>query len=164
MRSIVTFIVLAGLWALLTETRRDAWIVGVPVVLAASLVEARLASRDRWRWSVIGLLRFAPHFVRSSIGGGIDVAWRSMHPQLPIDPQMIAYPLRLPAGTARTFFMNVVNLLPGTVSADVRKNVLTVHAMDINQPIQRELATLEDAVAKLFAVHLNSLEDPGESR
>ncbi len=159
----VTFIVLAGFWALLTEARRDSWIVGGPVVLAASLVAVHLAPRDRCRWSVIGLLGFGPHFVRSSIMGGIDVAWRSMHPRLPIDPQMIEYPLRLPAGTARTFFMNVVNLLPGTVSADVGKDVLTVHVMDVNQPMQRNLATLEDAVAKLFAMRLNSPEEQEES-
>ncbi len=159
----VILIVLAGLWALLTEARRDSWIVGGPVVLAASLVAAQLAARDGWRWSVIGLLRFGPQFIRSSIAGGVDVAWRSMHPRLPIDPQMIAYPLRLPAGTARTFFMNVVNLLPGTVSADIGKDVLIVHVMDVNQPMQRELATLEDAVAKLFAVRLNPLREQGES-
>jgi len=159
----MTLIVLAGLWALLTEARGDSWIVGGPVVLAASLVARHLAPRDRWGWSVIGLLGFGPRFVRSSIVGGIDVAWRSMHPRLPIDPQMIAYPLRLPAGTARTFFMNVVNLLPGTLSADVAKDVLTVHVMDVNQPMQRELVTLEDAVAKMFAMRLNPLGQQGES-
>lgn len=159
----VTLIVLAGLWALLTEARRDSWIVGGPVVLAASLVAAHLAPRDGWQWSIIGLLRFGPHFIRSSIAGGIDVAWRSIDPRLPIDPQMVAYPLRLPAGAARTFFMNVVNLLPGTVSADIGNDVLTVHVMDVSQPIQRELSKLEDAVAKLFAVRLNPLEEQGES-
>jgi multicomponent Na+:H+ antiporter subunit E len=60
-----------------------------------------------------------------------------MHPQLPIDPQLIQYEFRLPTGTARTFFMNVVNLLPGTLSADRGNDVLTVHVMDVNQPMQR---------------------------
>ncbi|WP_231612417.1 Na+/H+ antiporter subunit E [Novipirellula galeiformis] len=163
MRFMVTLIVLAGLWASLTEASGDSWIVGGPVVLAASLFAVHLASEDRWRWSVMGLFAFGPHFVRSSIVGGIDVAWRSMHPRLPIDPQMIAYPLRLPAGTSRTFFMNVVNLLPGTVSVDVRKDVLSVHVINVNPPVQRELRTLEDAVASMFAIRLNPLGEQGES-
>jgi multicomponent Na+:H+ antiporter subunit E len=159
----VTIIVLAGLWALLTEARSDSWMVGGPVVLAAGIVAERLAPAHRWRWSVIGLLNFAPHFVLASVLGGVDVAWRSMHPRLPIDPQMLEYPLRLPPGTARTFFMNVVNLLPGTVSVDVGNEVLKVHVMDIDQPIRQQLETLEVAVAKLFAMRLTRREKLGES-
>ncbi len=161
-RFIVAVIVLSVLWTLLTEASFNSWLVGGPVVVVASLVAVRLSPRNGFRCSVFGMLAFVPHFVRSSVVGGVDIAWRSMHPRLPIDPQMIDYELRLPAGTARTFFMNVVNLLPGTVSADVGDDVLTVHVMNVNQPMQQELASLEEAVAKLFAIHLQRLEVQGE--
>lgn len=144
------------LWALLTEARTDSWLVGAPVVGAAVVAALLLSPTIGWRWSVAGLLRFAPHFVRSSLLGGIDVAWRSLHPRLPIDPQLIAYDLRLPAGAARVFFMNVVNLLPGTLSADVRGDELLVHVIDGRQPMRQQLAKLEQVVAGLFATPLET--------
>jgi len=47
-------------------------------------------------------------------------------------------------------------LLPGTLSVGVRDNVLMVHVIDCTQPIQRQLARLEQIVAALFAIRLES--------
>ena len=149
-------LVSAGLWTLITEGRADSWIVGGPVVLAAAMASVLLAHPQRCRWSAIGLLRFVPHFVRTSLHGGIDVAWRSLHPRLPIHPELVEYHCRLPDGTARTFFMGVVNLLPGTVSADFRVDLLLVHVIDDRQPIQDQLEKLEQAVGALFATPIET--------
>lgn len=81
-----------------------------------------------------------------------------MHPRLPIDPQLIDYNLRLPDGASRVLFMNVVNLLPGTVSADVCNHVLIVHVIDGRQPMHQQLAKLECVVAGLFAIRLEASE------
>ena len=154
--------VFACLWALITEARADSWIVGGPVVVAAAAA-ACLARDRRWRWSVIGFLRFVPHFARSSLHGGIDVAWRSLHPQLPIHPRLIEYQSRLPDGTARVFFMNIINVLPGTLSADIRDDVLTIHVLDDRQAIQHQLEKLEQSVAALFATRIETIRK-GEAR
>ncbi len=151
-------IAFAFLWALMTEARLDAWLVGGPVVVAAAVAAVLLASSPGWRWSAIGFVRFAPHFARNSFLGGLDVAWRSMHPRLPIDPRLIEYNLRLPVGAARVFFMNVINLLPGTLSADTRDDVLLVHVIDGTRPMQQQLADLEFVVARLFATRLGASE------
>lgn len=156
-------IVFVCLWALMTEARADSWIVGAPVVLAAAAAAAWLARDRRWRWSVIGFLRFVPHFARSSLHGGSDVAWRSLHPRLPIHPRLIEYQSRLPDGAARVFFMNVINLLPGTLSADIRDDVLMVHVLDDRRPIQHQLEKLEQAVAALFATRIEAIRK-GEAR
>ena len=162
MRFATNLVVFACLWALITGVNPGSWIVGGPVVVAAAVTAVLLASRHGWRWSVVGFLRFAPHFVRCSFLGGLDVAWRSLHPRLPIDPQLIEYDLHLPGGAARIFFMNVVNLLPGTVSADVCGDVLMVHVLDGRQPVHRQLAKLERVVERLFAMGLERIEEQGE--
>ena len=149
-------LVYAGLWTIITEGRADSWIVGGPVVFAAAISAVLFARRQRCRWSAIGLLRFVPHFVRSSFHGGIDVAWRSLHPQLPIHPQLVEYRFQLPDGAARTFFMGVVSLLPGTVSADIRDDLLLVHVIDDRQPIQDQLEKLEQSVGALFATPIET--------
>jgi multicomponent Na+:H+ antiporter subunit E len=99
-------------------------------------------------------MRFGWHFGRASLAGGIDVAWRALHPRLPIDPQMIQYRLRLPPGTAQVFFANAVSLCPGTVSATMREGVLGIHVLDARQPARARLAELEQTVTDLFDVPL----------
>ena len=155
MKLIVSTTICAALWCLLTEARAESWIVGVPVVLAAAITGMLLAPRRGWRWSVFGFLRFLPYFARNSFIGGFDVAWRSLRSDLPIDPRMVEHRLRLPAhSTARVFFMNVVNLQPGTVSADVRNDVLKVHVIDGRQPTNQQLDSLERVVAALFSIEI----------
>ncbi len=162
MRFATNLVAFACLWMLLTEASIDSWIVGGPVVMAAVVVAMLLAPRCGWRWSVMGAFRFAPQFVRWSFLGGLDVACRSLHLRLPIDPRLIEYDLRLPEGAARVFFMNVINLLPGTVSADVRDDVLLVHVIDGSQPMLQRLAKLEQVVAGLFAMQLDTNERIGD--
>jgi multicomponent Na+:H+ antiporter subunit E len=140
------------LWWLLSRGQATSWLVGGPTVLAAAGMSVWLSPKWGWHWTVGGMVRFIWHFGRVSLSGGIDAAWRAIHPQLPIEPQMIEYHARLPAGTARVFFANAISLCPGTVSASMRGCVLTIHVLDARQPVHQQLAELERAVAILFDV------------
>jgi multicomponent Na+:H+ antiporter subunit E len=155
------FAALALVWWLLSGGRADSWIVGAPTVVAAAALSVWLAPRHGWRWTAGGMLRFAGYFVRASLLGGVDVAWRSLHPRLPIDPQLMFYRTRLPAGTARVFFVNAISLCPGTVSADLRGETLSVHVLDGRQPTRQQLGALERSVGALFGIDL--LPEPAES-
>jgi multicomponent Na+:H+ antiporter subunit E len=147
------------LWWLISEGDAASWLVGFPTVLAAAGVSVWLAPMSAWRWKLRGVVPFVWHFGRASLEGGVDVAWRAFHPRLPIDPGMLEYRTRLPAGTARTLFANVISLCPGTVSADLREDLLTIHVLDCRQPVPRKLRELELAVGRLFGVRLPD-EDP----
>ncbi|MES9944702.1 MAG: Na+/H+ antiporter subunit E [Candidatus Thiodiazotropha sp.] len=50
---------------------------------------------------------------------GLDVAWRAFHPRMPITPELIVYPLRLPPGLPRVILVNTVSLLPGTLGTEL---------------------------------------------
>jgi multicomponent Na+:H+ antiporter subunit E len=155
----------AAVWLVLTEGQIDSWTIGVPTIIAAAAVAVALRPARRWRLSLIGLARFVPFFIGSSLWAGIDVAWRSLHPRLLIAPGIVEFQLRLPNGTSRVFFMNIVNLLPGTVSVDLRGDVLLVHVIDNRRPIVEQLNRLEQVIAGLFCIPLsdsqpNSLPNP----
>jgi multicomponent Na+:H+ antiporter subunit E len=100
------------------------------------------------------MARFTWYFGRASLAGGVDVAWRAVHPRLPIDPQMMEYQSRLPPGTAQVFFANAISLCPGTVSACLRDGRLTIHVLDAQQPIRARLGELEQVVGALFGIEL----------
>lgn len=146
----------AALWWVMTRGEPASWVVGLPAVVAATLVSMTLLPTFSWRWQVRGAARFLGYFLWHACIGGLDVAWRALHPRLPLAPGMYTYTLRLPVGPAQTFLVNTVSLLPGTLSATLQENHLTLHALDTNKPILAQLRHLEEVIASLFDVRLAS--------
>ena len=150
----------AALWWALTGGGASSWLVGVPVVAAATAASHHLWPRETGWWSPGATLRFAAFFLRESVRGGVDVARRAFAPSLPLDPAMVEVRCRLPQGPAEVFLVDVLSLLPGTLSVDLRGSVLTLHVLDRATPAEAELRVLEDLIAAMFGVPLGS---PGEA-
>jgi multicomponent Na+:H+ antiporter subunit E len=144
----------ALLWWILTEGDSSSWGVGIPVIVAATIMSVTLLPYYRWRWRFLGLMRFIPFFLWQSWSGSVDVARRALSPRLPLTPRFLAYRLRLTDSSARVFFVNVVSLLPGTVSVELRDEQLIVHALDSKAAVLDELQLLEGAVAALFGADI----------
>lgn len=142
------------LWWILTGGNQLSWVVGLPVVAGATGASLVLLPSIRWSWSLIGVLRFLPFFLWQSWIGSMDVVRRALHPCLPLVPSLWNYQLRLPPGSARVFMVNLVSLLPGTLSAELQNNCLTVHGLDENLPVREGLQVLEARVADLFNLQL----------
>jgi multicomponent Na+:H+ antiporter subunit E len=144
----------ALLWWVLTEGQPDSWPLGGLFVLLATALS--LALSRPVPWSVVGFVRFVPFFLWWSLRGGIDVAWRACAPSLPIAPGILTYRLRLPPGRARVFMTGVISLLPGTLSAEIVRNDITIHILDRRASNAADLAALETKVAVLFRVRLST--------
>lgn len=141
----------AGFWLIIAGPAAGAWLIGGPAVAVATWASLRLEPHNGDRLSVVGALRFSALFLRESLLGGIDVARRTLEPQLRIQPDFIEYRCRLPAGRPRVLFLNCVNLLPGTLAANLRDERLLIHVLDIRADVRPDLERLENAVAGLFA-------------
>ena len=144
-RLTVRVLVLAALWAILSGG--EGWGFGVPVVLIATA--AIPLAMPAYRLSLAGLARFIPYFVWNSLRGGVDVAARALHPGLPIDPTILRYEMHLDSAAARVLMANTVTLLPGTLSADLKGNVLSVHVLNASGPVMDMLGALERRIADL---------------
>tara|TARA_R110001592_G_scaffold116143_1_gene317205 strand:- start:9898 stop:10452 length:555 start_codon:yes stop_codon:yes gene_type:complete len=145
-------VVFALLWWILTQGNMESWLVGTPVVMLATLVS--MALLPPFCWSLSGIVRFLPFFLWHSLRGGVDVGWRAFHPNVPINPALIDYPLCLPPGIVRVFMANIVNLLPGTLCAELNGNCLKVHALDTSKDVLLELMAVEQVVARIFSISL----------
>jgi multicomponent Na+:H+ antiporter subunit E len=139
-------------WMVLTGGSTRGWPVALATMIAATGASIVLVPAGSWRWRPLALVRFVPFFLGHSVRAGIDVALRALRPSLPIRPAVAVYAMRLPAGTARTFFAGVVSLFPGTVSLEVRGDELHVHLLDAAIPPEQSLRELERRVAELFGV------------
>jgi multicomponent Na+:H+ antiporter subunit E len=151
------------LWGILTDGNPSSWGVGVPVIVAATMVSVTLLPQYSWRWRLLGLVRFVPFFFWQSLRSGIDVARRALSLRLPLNPRLLDYPLRLSDGPARVFFANAASLLPGTVSVEIQEARLIVHALDGDASILDELRSLEEAVAALFGADMSAAAVRGGS-
>jgi multicomponent Na+:H+ antiporter subunit E len=132
----------------------DAWPLGLAAALAAAAVGALLVPGEPYPWRAVRLIPFCVYFFRRSFRGGIDVAWRALHPALPIDPAWIEFRLKLPPGQPRTLMIGLVNLLPGSLVAELLPddNLLRVHVL--TRESDPDLGGLEAQVAQLFGLQL----------
>ncbi|KPJ94041.1 MAG: hypothetical protein AMJ53_06085 [Gammaproteobacteria bacterium SG8_11] len=143
-------LLLVALWWLLSKGDSLSWLVGLPAVTLAVVVSFKLTPPRPSRWRPLAVLRFIPFFMLESLRGGWDVSLRVFHPALPINPGILQYTTRLPAGLPRMLLLNVTSLLPGTLSADLQDNQLTLHVLDRDASIAAELRRLESRIADLF--------------
>ena len=146
--ALTRLLLFALLWWLLSGGAADSWYVGGVIVLLVTLLSVTLAPPQPW--SLGGVLRFIPFFIRQSIGGGVDVARRALSPAMPLRPAIIDYRLSLSLPRSRLFMAAVISLLPGTLCADLQQQRLRVHVLDRGYDVQRELAQLEYYVAAIF--------------
>lgn len=142
------------LWLGLNGTDWSSWIVGGPAVLAAAWISMKLLPAMPWYWSLGGAIAFAGFFLRESLRGGWDVAWRALSPKPALAPAIVCFPLRLPPGTARLFFCATISLLPGTAVVSIAETSLCVHALNFSPQVEEELLELERRVAVLFDLPL----------
>ncbi len=147
---LVRAVVFGVLWWVVAEGDASFGVVPAAVVALAAAASVRfLPPRSnvlRWR----GVLRFAPYFLGRSVAGGVDVALRAWNPRLPIDPGLVRVPLMLRSENARIAFAWAVSLLPGTVSAVLGDEELTIHAIDRTLPVRERLLELERRLADVF--------------
>ncbi len=143
------------IWWLLSDGTAASWWIGGPAVLLALLVSMSLVPPVPLVWHE--LLRFVPFFLLRSLLGGADVAWRAFVPGPPLAPALIVYPLRLPPGLARVFMANTVSLLPGTLSAELGAEDLTIHVIDGCKDCLTEIQAVERGLARLFDLPLSAL-------
>ena len=159
LRRVVFF---AFLWWVLTEGDAVSWGLGIPAVLAATWISLASVSAMPWRWRLVGVLRFLPFFLWHSCKGSVDVAQRALQWSPALRPVLIRYPWHLPPGPARIFFANAANLLPGTLSAELHDERLTMHVISDNHSLMTELQALEAHVATLFGLPLSQPNGAGE--
>ena len=156
---LISTAILAGLWLLIVQGRADAWLIGLPAVALASWASIRLGGNEFPGLSPGGLLAFTTIFLRESVRGGIDVASRTLGPGLRIEPGFHRYRLHISHPAARVLLINCIGLLPGTLAADLDGDHADLHLLDTGANPDPQLLQLEQAVARLFGLPLETVDD-----
>jgi len=142
-------IALFGLWILLTSTVFDEYLFGGAApgsawqeVAAGVVVSLLLAFWARRYLPVMGLSMFSPKrwlvlslyvpvFFYACVKANLDVAYRAVHPKMPIHPGVVAIRTTLKSDVAKLMLANSITLTPGTLTVDVSGDTLFIHWINV---------------------------------
>jgi len=79
------------------------------------------------------IFHYVPTFLWEITKANIDVAYRVLHPALPINPGIVKVKTSLKSDTGLTFLANSITLTPGTLSVDIDSDngILYIHWIDV---------------------------------
>ena len=153
MKKTALFIAAFCLWFLLVWpfhpiSQRILWpdvFVGLGVALLITLVMRefsvqrfrRLINPVRYFWLVMYAFVFAYYLIKANL----DMAFRIIHPSMPIKPGIVKVKTNLQTDTAITVLANSITLTPGTLTVDVvDQNYLYVHWINVKTKNEAEAA------------------------
>jgi multicomponent Na+:H+ antiporter subunit E len=119
-------------WLMLTfEFTVPNIIVGAVASCITSVVFARffvknvykLIQPHRYFWFLVYLIVF----IWECIKANIDVAYRVLHPAMPIRPGIVKVKTTLKSDMAKMLLANSITMTPGTISVDIIDDYLYIH-------------------------------------
>ena len=112
----------------------------------------RFVNPRSWFWIFVYFFVFS----YSVIKGGIDVAYRVLHPAMPIKPGIVRVQSVLQTSTGRTALANSITLTPGTLTMDVTDtgvfyiHGLNVSTLDDEEAAEKIMRRLEMYIQRIF--------------
>jgi multicomponent Na+:H+ antiporter subunit E len=147
------FLLFVLIGAVIFEARPGSTIPLAAGVVIAFLLSVRLPGPAFPPVRPLPAVAFAAWFVVQSLRGGVDVALRAFGVRGSA-PGFIEYRTRIRAPTARVAFVNAVSLLPGTFTAGLNGDLLTVHVLDARDSSADRMRPLEVHIAAVFGESL----------
>ena len=97
----------------------------------------RLVNPRSWFWGFVYIFVFAWYAIK----GGLDVAYRVLHPAMPIKPGIVKVKSVLKTSTGRTALATSITLTPGTLTMEVTADgVFYIHWLYVNTLNEEEAA------------------------
>lgn len=160
MKYIILFILAFLLWLALTFNLSVANLVtGAVAALITTLLFGNMyvthvekfLQPARYFWGVIYVFIFTWECIKANL----DVAYRVLHPALPVKPGIVRVPLHLKSEMARAMLANSITMTPGTISVDIVDDVLYVHwiyvsSTDPEAYTEKISGRFEKYIAKIF--------------
>ncbi len=132
MRYVAVFILSLIFWLLITfRFTVPNLIVGSVAAALSSAIFARyyfhkvykLLQPQRYFWFIVYLVIF----IWACIKANLDVAYRVLHPAMPIKPGIVKAKTSLKSGFAKTMLANSITMTPGTITVDIINDDFYIH-------------------------------------
>lgn len=160
MRELLLFIIGFIIWSIFTWVPdRQEMIVGAIISAGIALIFGKIFTvnpgkvLDPRRWAYF--FYYVPIFLYYVVKANFDVAYRVLHPFLPINPGIVKIRTGLKSEIAQTMLANSITLTPGTLSVDIKDGFLYVHwidvkSQDVEQATQIIAQRFENILKEIF--------------
>jgi len=159
-RYLTLFIITLLFWLLITLSLSLANILtgivaaGVTSLLFGKYFVTRVGAflePQRYGWLVVYIFIFLWECIKANF----DVAYRVLHPAMPIKPGIVKVELEIKTDLARTMLANSITMTPGTIAVDVIGDVMYVHwiyisSEDPNVYSRKVSGRFEKYIKKIF--------------
>ena len=160
MRKVILILFSFAVWLLLTWTTNvQNLIVGGVVSLIVGLIfgnlfieaPAKVFQFGRWFWFIL----YIPVFTWEMAKANFDVAYRVLHPKMPITPGIVKVKTKLKSEMGKVFLANSITLTPGTFTIDLKDDILYIHWInvrykDIDEATKDIVGRFEKYLIKIF--------------
>ena len=158
-RYLATAGVLFCLWLLLTSTTNFEELVAGLVLglLVAALGYKGFTRRGLRIFSprrLVHLVIYLPLFFWEMIKANFDVAYRVIHPRMPIRPGIVAIKTELKTDIGKLYLANSITLTPGTLTVDVRGEHLFIHWINVKD---EDVERASQLIGGRFEKHLKAI-------
>lgn len=152
---ILGFVIAFAVWLMLTgNIEMNNIALGAAFSLLATMFFGELLTVNpgralhplRYLWFLYYFVIFLWQMTRSNI----DVAYRVLHPKLPIDPGLIKIRTKLKSDISRALLANTLSLTPGSTTVDIIGDQLYIHCIDVNRPVGKEAEMFEKIIARVL--------------
>ncbi len=132
MKYILFFVISFILWLLLSfNLTISNIIIGVIASFISTIFFGKYFIKDvipflqpqRYFWLIVYLFIFTWECIKANF----DVAYRVLHPAMPIKPGIVKVKLNLKTNIAKTILANSITMTPGTISVDIIDDIIYVH-------------------------------------
>ena len=96
------------------------------------------------------ILLYLPWLFVKIVKSSLHLSKLILHPALPIDPRLIQVETKLGHHAAVVLLGNSITLTPGTITAEVDRNTLIIHAMDEVSADDVTSRRIESKIAEMF--------------
>jgi multicomponent Na+:H+ antiporter subunit E len=159
-RYVATTIVFFCSWIFLTSTVFDEFLAGtsptggaLQEIVAAAILSLVLAVWGYPYMSARGLSVFSPKrivwiifyipvFFYECLKANLDVAYRVVHPKMPIKPGIVAIRTCLKSDVGKLALANSITLTPGTLTLDLTEEYLFIHWISVESTDVEEAGRL----------------------
>lgn len=161
-RKIISFFAHFLIWLCLTwSVHWQHILVGLLVSLLVSLLVGDLFIKHPWKlkeptrylWAIYYLFVLIYEMIKANL----DVAYRVIHPSLPIKPGIVKVKTKLKSDAALTYLANSITLTPGTFTVDIDKengylyvHWINVKTQDIEEASKIIVGRFEKILEKIF--------------
>ena len=157
---LVLFVIAFLLWTAVTWSfEPTSLVLGLLVTAAVAFflqdVELEEAPLLLMPHRILWALAYVPVLFFYVVKANLDVAYRVLHPALPIRPGIIRARTRLTSLSARVLLANSITLTPGTLSVDLVGDTLYIHRIHVpeeepSRETEGSIGTFETFIRRIF--------------